>query len=159
MRKEDIPDLDCSKYAESISKLCSEFGKRFTDFRNYEMEFKLFSQPFYVTPDNIPDCYQMEVIDLQSDMDLKRAYASNDVVTFYKKYVCGKHPNLEKHMISLFGSTYSCEQFFSRMKFTKSKHRSQLTNEQLASQLRVASSSFRADIDQMCKNRQYQVSH
>ena len=159
VRKEDIPDLDCSKYAESISKLCSEFGKRFTDFRNYEMEFKLFSQPFYVTPDNIPDCYQMEVIDLQSDMDLKRAYASNDVVTFYKKYVCGKHPNLEKHMISLFGSTYSCEQFFSRMKFTKSKHRSQLTNEHLASQLRVASSSFRADIDQMCKNRQYQVSH
>ena len=76
------------------------------------MEFKLFSQPFDVTPDDIPDRCQMEAIDLQSDMDLKRAYDSNDVVTFYKKYVCGKHPNLENHakkMILLFGSTYSCE--------------------------------------------------
>ena len=162
VRKEDVPDLDCSKYVESISKLCAEFGNRFTDFRNYEIEFKLFSQPFDVTPDDIPGCYQMEVIDLQCDMDLKTAYDSNDVVTFYKNYVCGKHPNLEKHakkMISLFGSTYSCEQLFSRMKFTKNKHRSQLTNEHLTSQLRVASTSVRADIDQMCKNMQYQVSH
>ena len=126
------------------------------------MEFKLFFQPFDVTPDDVPDCYQMEVIDLQSDMDLNRAYDSNDVVTFYKKHVCGKHPNLEKHakkMISLFGSTYSCEQFFSRMKLTKCKNRSQLTNEHMTSQLRVASTSVRADIDEMCKNRQYQVSH
>ena len=125
------------------------------------MEFKLFSQPFDVTPDDIPDCCQMEVIDLQYDMGLKRAYDSNDVITFYKKYLCGKHPILEKHakkMISLFGSTYSCEQFFSKMKFTKSKHRSQLTNKHLTSQLRVVSTSVRADIDKMCKYKQYQVS-
>ena len=83
-RKQDMPDLDCSKYAESITKLCAEFGSRFIDFRNHEMEFNLFSQPFDVTPDDIPDCYQMEVIDLQCDMDLKRAYDSNDVITFYK---------------------------------------------------------------------------
>ena len=160
-RKEHIPDLEYSKYAENISKLCDEFGNRFNDLRKCEMEFKLFSQPFDVTPDDVPDCYQMEVIDLQSDIDLNRAYDSNDVVTFYKKHVCGKHPNLEKHakkMISLFGSTYSCEQFFSRMKLTKCKNRSQLTNEHMTSQLRVASTSVRADIDEMCKNRQYQVS-
>ena len=45
------------------------------------------------------------------------------------------------------------------MKLTKCKNRSQLTNEHMTSQLRVASTSVRADIDEMCKNRQYQVSH
>ncbi|CAM1309400.1 Uncharacterised protein r2_g1956 [Pycnogonum litorale] len=104
----------------------------------------------------------MELIDLQSDMDLRRAYDSNDLVTFYKNYVCGKHPNLEQHarkMTSLFGSTYCREQFFSRMKFTKNRYQSQLRDEHLTSQLRVASTSCRADIDKLCKNTKYQVSH
>ena len=58
--------LECSKYAENISKLCDEFANRFNDLRKSEMEFKLFSQPFDVTPDDVPDCYQMEAIELQS---------------------------------------------------------------------------------------------
>ncbi|CAM1324001.1 Uncharacterised protein r2_g3264 [Pycnogonum litorale] len=43
------------------------------------------------------------------------------------------------------------------MKFTKNRYRSQLTD--VTSQLRVASTSFRADIDKLCKNTKYQVSH
>ena len=53
----------------------------------------MFSQPFDVAPEDSPDCYQMELIDLQSDMNLR----SNDMATFFKNYVCGKHPNLEQH--------------------------------------------------------------
>ncbi|CAM1324002.1 Uncharacterised protein r2_g3265 [Pycnogonum litorale] len=78
VRKAEMPDLDCSKYAESVCKLCAEFTSRFADFRKCETEFKLFSQPFDMAPEDSPDCYQMELIDLQSDMDLRRAYDSND---------------------------------------------------------------------------------
>ncbi|CAM1309401.1 Uncharacterised protein r2_g1956 [Pycnogonum litorale] len=45
------------------------------------------------------------------------------------------------------------------MKFTKNRYQSQLRDEHLTSQLRVASTSCRADIDKLCKNTKYQVSH
>ena len=98
--------LDCSKYAESVGKLCVKFT-RFADFRKSETEFKLFSQPFPMIPEDSPDCRPMELIRLQSDTN-SRAYNSNDLVIFNKNYICGKHINLVYHakkMTSLFGST------------------------------------------------------
>ncbi|CAI9733790.1 Hypothetical predicted protein [Octopus vulgaris] len=81
VRKAEMPDLDCSKYAESVGKLCAEFTSRFVDFRKYESEFKLFSQLFDLVPEDSLDWCQMELIDLQSDMNSRRAYDSNDLVT------------------------------------------------------------------------------
>ena len=72
VRKAKMPDLDSSKYAESVGKLCAEFTSRFADFRKCETEFKLFSQPFNMAPEGSTDYYQMELIYLQSDMDLRR---------------------------------------------------------------------------------------
>lgn len=66
-------------------------------------------------------------------------------------------PNLHKHalrMASLFGSTYSCEQFFSQMKIAKSKYRSMLTDENLLNELTVTTTNLTVDIDSLCKNKQ-----
>ena len=56
----------------------------------------------------------MELIDIQNNTDLKTAFGQNDLLTFYAKYVSEEaFPNLVKLAlinISLFGSTYSCEQ-------------------------------------------------
>ena len=79
-RKAEILYINCVK-------LCAGFTNQFADFRKCEMEFKLFSQPFEIAAEDSPDCYQMELIDLQSDMDLKRAYGDNNLVNFYKNYV------------------------------------------------------------------------
>ena len=68
VRKAEIADLDSSKYAENVDKLCTEFTSRFADLGKFETDFKLFSQPFDVAPEDSSDCYQMELIDLQSDM-------------------------------------------------------------------------------------------
>ena len=76
------------------------------------MEFKFFSQPFEIAAKDIPDCYQTELIDLQSDMDHKRVYGDNNLVNFYKNYLSEKHPSLSHHakkILSLFGSTCCCE--------------------------------------------------
>ena len=43
--------------------------------------------------------------------------------------------------MALFGSTYLCEQFFSKMGFMKSPYRSVMTDEHLKNGLRVASTS------------------
>ena len=52
-----------------------------------------------------------------------------------------KYPCLHCHavkMASLLGSSYLCEQLFSRMKYTKSSARSALTDEHLQAVLRIA---------------------
>jgi len=95
-------------------------------------------------------------------METKRKYSENSLVDFYKLYVCEKYPNSSRHakrMTSLLGSTYCCEQFFSKMKLTKGRCRSQLTDEHLTSQLRVATTSVKAYVNKLCTNWKFQVSH
>ena len=109
-----------------------------TDFQisdKNEIKLKLLAQPFDLAVEDCPDDCQMELIELQADMETKRKYSENSLVDFYK--LCEKkYPNLSRHakrMTSLFGSTYCCEQFFSKMKLTKTRCRSQLTDEHLTS--------------------------
>ena len=45
------------------------------------------------------------------------------------------------------------------MKLTKTRCRSQLTDEHLTSQLRVPTTIVKADIDKLCKDYKFQVSH
>ena len=131
-RKQEFSDLDCTNYGTSVQKLRDEFANRFTDFRKNEIKLKLFAQPFDLVVEDCPDDFQIELIELQADMEIKRKYSESSLVDFYKLYVFEKYPNLSRHakrMTSLFGSTYCCEQFFSKMKLTKSRCRSQLTDE------------------------------
>ena len=125
-RKLEFPDLDCTNYEASVQKLRAEFTNRFPDFRQNEIKLKLFAQPFDLAVEASPDDCQMELIELQAGMDAKRKYSENSLVDFYKLYMCEKFPNLSRHakrMTSLFGSTYCCEQFFSKMKLTKTRCR------------------------------------
>ena len=93
-------------------------------FETLEVDFNIFSDPFSTVVDQSPDHLQLELIDMQSDNDMKRGFGENDLASFYKNYVRGKHPNIAEHafaehehcrttlpIISLFGSTYCCEQF------------------------------------------------
>ena len=97
-----------------IDKLSIAFDARFWDFRKLESNFNVFPNPFQSASDQSPDEFQLELIDLRSSNDMKSAFNENDLVTFYKNYVREKCPNLVEHAlktISLFGSTYCCEQF------------------------------------------------
>ncbi|KAF0683354.1 Uncharacterized protein FWK35_00038104 [Aphis craccivora] len=65
----------------------------------------------------------MECIELQSDIQLKEKFNRSSLLDFYKLYLPKEtYPVLHDHalfMFSLFGSTYICEQLFSRMKNTE----------------------------------------
>ena len=161
-RKVQIQFLNCEKYVGTIEKLTSAFETRFEDFKKHNVDVQLFAHPFDLVVENTPPSFQLEIIELQANVDLKQAYHENDLLTFYRSYVYGNYTNLENHarkMISLFGSTYCCEQFFSKMKLFKTKCRNQLTDEHLTSQLRIATSSVKADIGKICGSRRYQISH
>ena len=73
---------------------------------------------------------------------------------FYKKYLLesGLYPSLTnnvKEMASMFGSTYTCEQSISAMKFTKSKLRSRISDAHLEDVLLLASSDLSPDVEKL----------
>ena len=62
--------------------------------------------------------------------------------------------------MAFFGSTYLCEQFFSKMGFMKSLYRSVMTDEHLENGLRVASTSIKVNLNRVVqKKSQLQISH
>ncbi|GBM38166.1 hypothetical protein AVEN_48497-1 [Araneus ventricosus] len=62
-------------------------------------------------------------------------------------------------VLTIFGSTYSCEQAFSCMDIIKSKVRSQLTNKNLESCLKLKTKSYKPDLIKLSKGMQSQCSH
>lgn len=68
-----------------------------------------------------------------------------------KKYAFG--------VLSIFGSTYLCEQVFSSMNYIKCKLRSRLTDESLKSCLKIKVTSYSPEIEKICSEVQNQKSH
>uniref|UniRef100_A0A0L8I0Q3 HAT C-terminal dimerisation domain-containing protein n=1 Tax=Octopus bimaculoides TaxID=37653 RepID=A0A0L8I0Q3_OCTBM len=102
----------------------------------------------------------MELIDMQCDDLLRYKFHSKDVslTDFYAKYIfpSGKYTSL---VASLFGSTYQCEQLFSKLKQTKNNLRTRLTDNHLDNILLLASTSLKPNIEKLSRNKKHQVSH
>ena len=160
-RKMEFPDIDSTNYAASAQKLHNEFTSRFPEFRRDEIKLKLFAHPFNLGVEDSSDDCQKELIELQAVMDTKRGYSEKSgglLHTLCLLKVSQFVPSCKKNHL-LFGSTYYCEQLFNKMKLTITRCQSQLTDEHLTSQLWVATTSVKADIDKLCKYSKFQVSH
>ena len=100
---------------------------------------------------------------MQCVSPLKDKFGQVSLLDFYKSYVAKeKYPRIHNHsllMSSLFGSTYICEQVFSRMKNIKCKSRTRITDDNLESSLRVASSAISPNIESLVAAKNCQVSH
>ena len=105
------------KFSHQVDCLLLEFHERFGDFRTQETNLSIFSSPFYTDIEDAPALLQMELIELQEDLNLKAKFQDVELGTFYSKHLPkDKYPNVvsfAQRMMSLFGSTYLCEQFFS----------------------------------------------
>ncbi|KAI5945386.1 General transcription factor II-I repeat domain-containing protein 2B [Manis javanica] len=126
-------------YIPKIAELKTEFQKRLSDFKLYESELTLFSSPFSMKIESVQEALQMEVIDLQCNTVLKTKYDKVGIPEFYK-YLWSSYPKYRHHcakMLSMFGSTYICEQLFSIMKLSKTKYCSQLKDSQWDSMLHI----------------------
>ena len=61
--------------------------------------------------------------------------------------------------MALFGPTYLCEQFFSKMGFMKSPYQSVMTDEHLKNGLRIASTSIKVNLNTVVhEKRQLHIS-
>lgn len=85
---------------------------------------------------------QLEVIELQCDTRQRdRFYGVKDLMDFYRIFPKETYPRLHREaakLLSMFGSTYVCERFFSVMKYLKPRLRSTLSDENLRNQLRLS---------------------
>lgn len=145
------------------AKLIQAFDDRFQDVKNIQKELEMFATPFNVQP-SVPDTFQVEIIGLQNNYELKAKYNSLSLLDFHKLYVHAEaFPILARHALkfaSLFGTTYHFEQVFSKLTLAKRRFHSRLTESNLKKQLRVASSSsLPADIRHLAKKKQFQPSH
>ncbi|XP_043931708.1 general transcription factor II-I repeat domain-containing protein 2A-like isoform X1 [Protopterus annectens] len=125
--------INTEKYAALINSLAQDFQSRFQDFRKHQQHFSIFATPFSIDINMLPANLQMKCIELQSDIQLKEKILQASLMEFYKLYLPKeKCPSLHEHalfMTSLLGSAYICEQFFSRMKYTKNKIRTKISDE------------------------------
>jgi hypothetical protein len=88
LRKEK--PTDTKKYAEEIQIPQQEFSSRFQDFRKHEAAFSLFSTPSDVNVETVPEEFQLEIIDLQCNEDLKSKFRDITLLDFYKLYLPGE---------------------------------------------------------------------
>ena len=98
----------------------------------------------------LPDNCQMECIQMQSDIQLKEKFDRVSLLDFCRSYLPrDKYPLLHKHALfmSLFGSSYICEELFSRMKHIKNKIRTKISDERLENLPRIATTSTTPGID------------
>ena len=108
--------------------------------------------------------YQLELIELQAREGLKTFCTENTLALFYEKLHSLKNEfnqilNLSRKLLCMWGSTYSCKQFFSSMKNIKTAEKNRLTDKHLANILRIKNVSFDANIQNIMARRQSQKSH
>ncbi|KAK3893510.1 hypothetical protein Pcinc_000218 [Petrolisthes cinctipes] len=151
------------EYAGECAKLIEAFSEKFRDVKSKQQELNIFATPYNVEPADVPDDLQYEIIQLQSDDELKARYNNLSLLEFYRRYVSAEDfPILKSQALkyaSVFGKTYCCEQSFSKLTQTKCRLRSRLTDANLENQLRVASSTVPPNITRLTKEKQLQPSH
>ena len=85
--------------------------------------FSYFAAVFDVEICDSPENLQMELIELQSSSELKSRFREVPLLEFYQHYLTPQRfPSIVKHakeVAVLFGSTYVCEQLFSKMNYVK----------------------------------------
>ena len=72
------------------------------------------------------------------------------------------YDNMKKYafgILSIFGSTYVCEQLFSNMNYIKNRYRTRLTDNSLQSCVKVKVSFYSPNVQKLCAEMQEQKSH
>ena len=87
-------------YADECGKLGKAVCERFKDVKSKQLELNIFASLFNVEPADVPDSLQHEVIELQSNDELKARYNSLLLLEFYKMYVSAEqYPVLRRHAL------------------------------------------------------------
>uniref|UniRef100_A0A8D9EX81 SCAN domain-containing protein 3 n=1 Tax=Cacopsylla melanoneura TaxID=428564 RepID=A0A8D9EX81_9HEMI len=116
--------------------------------------------PFIVDVMTVPDDIQEELIELQNDTSCKDNFTGGNLEEFWCKKALAypKIRNMAVRLLTLFSTTYLCEQGFSNVLAIKTKQRSKLVNPEFDLRLALVK-NITPRIDMMVKKMQAQPSH
>ena len=159
---EDFDPATLQSYADFISQIANEFQKRFSQFQGITAVIDLVNKPLAADPQGAWKQQVAQVADLSigciqlQPCDLHALEKETVSVEFWiQEDICEKYPDLTKFarkVLTCFGSTYVCEAVFSNLQHIKSKNRSTLTQEHTNNLMRIASSTFKPNFDDIVQN-------
>ena len=141
-----------------LTNLKSEFNRYFPDCGDKSIQ-KLIRNPFILNVSEVSDEIQEEVIEMQHDTNLKDTFESGINLEEFWSQKEISFPNLRDiaiRYLTLFSSTYLCEQGFPTLLVIKNKHRNRLD---ATADMRLALSSTEPRIQKLVKSMQSQKSH
>ncbi|XP_042272649.1 general transcription factor II-I repeat domain-containing protein 2-like [Thunnus maccoyii] len=151
------------EYVSVITSLITEVTQRFQDFSVIEKEITLFVAPFSVDAEEVEESLQLELIEMQCDESLKNQHQLLSLPDFYRSLEKAKFPLIRRHakqMMSLFGSTYICEQTFSLLTLNKSRLRTRMTDSLLGDILHISTTKLTPDVPALLQTKaQHHCSH
>ncbi|XP_067453417.1 general transcription factor II-I repeat domain-containing protein 2-like [Thunnus thynnus] len=151
------------EYVSVITSLITEVTQRFQDFSVIEKEITLFAAPFSVDAEEVEESLQLELIEMQCDDSLKNQHQLLSLPDFYRSLEKAKFPLIRRHakqMMSLFGSTYICEQTFSLLTLNKSRLRTRMTDSLLRDVLHISTTKLTPDVPALLQTKaQHHCSH
>lgn len=151
-----------AKCKDALEMLQREFSVRFRELHVNNKDIRLFQNPFAADIDDARPSLQFELAELQNCDVLKDAFKPDSLLEFYAALPECTYPNIKQHalrMCTVFGSTYTCEQTFSRMKQIKNPTRNRLSDEHLHQTLRLATTRLHPDIGLLASQKQAHSSH
>jgi hypothetical protein len=142
--------------------LKEQFQTHFRDFKSTENHIRTFENLFAVEIKTLPTDLQLEVIDLISNNNFKDYFKENSLQKFYTMLPEESFLNVKnraREITSIFSSTYLCKQTFLKMKYLKSKYRTNLSDEHIQATLLIGITKFDANYEEILKSKQFQISH
>ena len=136
--KTNITFTEFEKFACLIQNIASQFNKRFIDFKAYNDIFNIYLNPFNNSI-VIPRFLVTEIEKLRNNYSINN-FDSQNCINFFMN-LPSEFFNLKdtlKEVLSMYGTSYSCEQFFSKLSFRKNKYTSRISNSNLVKYLRVS---------------------
>lgn len=136
--------FNSKSFSDFLKNLLSKFNSRFSDFDKQD-SFELFLRPFLAKRNKIPIHFQnelREMIKLNLEVEFNKCISNEDKMNFFKHLPCEftNFKNNAKKILSMFPTSYLCEQFFSKLKLRKNNYSSLISSDNLQSCLRVSCS-------------------
>ncbi|KAM3836178.1 SCAN domain-containing protein 3-like [Diretmus argenteus] len=156
-----------------ITQLRQNFSARFDDFSISRDVIEFVHDPFLISPGrefsaNLKKvilldeaAIQSELVDIQASSEMKAALrGAESLSTFW--VACpqdyGTLRTLAMYVLTMFGSTYTCESAFSKMNTIKTHERNRLSNQSLDC-LRISLTSVKPDVKKLVSEGKCNFSH
>lgn len=157
-----------------ITQLRENFSARFDDFAISRDVIGFVRDPFTISPGgefsaNVRKvmpldeaAIQSELIDIQATGDMKAALRGSESLSAFwvacpQEYKTLK--TLAMYVLTMFGSTYTCEAAFSKINSIKTHERNRLSNQSLEDCLRISLTAVKPDVKKMVSEGKCNFSH